>query len=254
MLFGCNPSNQQLVEQEEKELNPLDYTNPQLDSINDYFVDSVFSFFQKQEPQKDTTLHFGWTTVDFFYQKDRFPSFFAFYNKINGSKEPYLYIAHKVNEKYEVVNKLGYNEMTYIQSIYLEDVNFDGINDLVIKSHFHASSRIVFSYDLILTPDFKNTASLQGTDSLYINPKKKEIITFGDGGVFGPHDKNFYQWQDDSLVMTNYWTMSYDIFGKQTTEKFVMKNGELVITSYDTIRVEEGGVIPFFMLLIKNEK
>lgn len=178
ILFSCSQSNQELSENKEVEFNPLDYSDVQLDSINDYFVDSVFSFFDSKEPQKDTTLFFGWTVVDFCTQKDRFPSFFAFYNRINGSKEAYLYIAQKINKKYEIVNKLEYNEMLYIQSIYLEDVNFDSANDLVIKSHYHASSRIVFSYDLILTPDFKNTAFLQGTDSLYINPKKKRNNSF----------------------------------------------------------------------------
>ncbi len=239
LLFSCSQSNHQLSERKEKEINPLDYTNPQLDSINDYFKDSIFSFFDKKEPQKDTTLHFGWTTVDFFSKKDRFPSFFTFFHRVNGSKEPYLYIACKVNQKYEVVNQVDYDEMMYVQSIYLEDVNFDSINDLVIKSHYHASSRIVFRYDLILTSDFQTTAYLQGTDSLYINPKKKEIITFGDGGVFGPHDKNFYKWQDDSLTLVRYWTASTDIIGTRTTEKFAIKNGEPVRTSYDTMHVEE---------------
>ncbi len=244
LFFSCNQksvvdtetSEHQKIEQN---FNPLDYSDIQLDSINAYFVDSTLTFFNQNEIQKDTMFVFGLTVVDFFVQKDRFPSFFTFYHRVNGTKYPYLYVAKKIEEKYKVINSLIYDEMRSIENIYLEDINFDNKKDIIIKSHHRSGSRVVSFYHLIVQEDFKNVASLLATDSLYIYPSEKEIIAFRDGGNFGMHEKNFYKWIGDSLTLTKYWQKSIDITGKKTIEKFIIQNGKSVRTSYDTITIEE---------------
>ena len=75
-----NSENKLKIEQEEY-FNPLDYSDFQLDSINSHFVDSALTFFNQNKIKKDSMFVFGLTTVDFFVQKDRFPSFFTFYHK-----------------------------------------------------------------------------------------------------------------------------------------------------------------------------
>lgn len=224
----------------EKEFNPLD--DFRLDSIGRVSVDSALLFINQINLKKDTSFMFSYADIDFFSKKDRFESFYLLKNSVCLYDNSYLYLATNQNGKYQIVDSLECYSLGWIENIYLEDVNFDTKKDIIIKYRNTSASRIVAFYHLILQENFKNNSSLFAADSLYINPSKKEIIAFRDGGNFGSHEKNFYKWKDDSLTLTKYWTTNIDITGKKTTEKFVIKNEESVRVSYDTMHVEESGM------------
>lgn len=226
----------------EQELISPNYSDIQLDAMGRVSIDSALLFVNQINLQKDTSFMFSYAEIDFFVQKDRFESFFLLKNSMCLYDNAYLYLATNQNGKYQILDSLECYSLGWVENIYLEDVNFDTKKDIIIKYRNTSASRIVALYYLILQDDFKNNSSLFATDSLYINPSKKEIIAFIDGGTFGPHEKNFYKWKNDSLTLTKYWESSFDITGKKTTEKFVIKNGKSIRVSYDTMHVEEIGM------------
>ncbi len=242
VFVGCNPaiqSEKEIKEEQEKDFNPLDYSDVQFDSIGRVSVDSAILSINKMNLKKDSFFIFSYVEIAFFSQKDRFESFYLMKNTKCMTDNCYLYIATKTNEKYEILDSIDYEPRNVLDDIYLKDVNFDDKKDIVIKSFCRSVGRITFSYDLILQPDFENKIHLYADDSLYILKKQKKIIAFRDGGNFGVHEKNFYKWINDSLTLTKYWESSFDITGKKTTEKFVIQNGKSIRIDYDTTTVNE---------------
>ncbi len=233
-----NSENKLKIEQEEY-FDSLDYSDIQFDSINAHFADSALTFFNQNEIKNDSMFVFGLTTVDFFVQKDRFPSFFTFYHRVNGTKDSCLYIAKKIDGKYEIVNNLLYDEIKSVSRIYLEDVNFDKQKDIVIKSHCMSVGRIISFYHLVPQIDFRNTITLYSTDTLLIDAKNKQVITFIDDGTFGVNQKRLYKWQNDTLQLSRYWQRQIifnedskgEYEGEYLLEEFFIKNA-------DTLKVE----------------
>ncbi len=245
VFVSCNQTskseNEVKVEQDE-EFNPLDYSDVQLDSMGRVSVDSALLFINQLSLQKDTSFMFSYAEIDFFVQKDRFESFYLLKNSVCLYDNAYLYLATNQNGKYQILDSLECYSLGWVENIYLEDVNFDTKKDIIIKYRNTSASRIVALYYLILQEDFKNETSLNAMDSLYRNLSRKEIIAFIDGGTFGPHEKNFYKWINDSLTLTKYWTTSFDVMATKTTEKFIIKKGESIRVNYDTMHVEESGM------------
>lgn len=179
-------------------------------------IDSVISYLNKNTHIKDTTWENNCGKIamkDYFHQGISI----AFLQPNVGfgnleSEYTYpsmLYVLQKENQKWKVIdnilpiydNNTEYNY--YLDTIKTGDFNFDKQPDVYIRySVKHVSRVISIFYFLTFDKEQKKPKYKQyiySTDSIAILPKTKNIITWVDGGNFGRHEKNIYQWNSDTL-------------------------------------------------------